>query len=80
MPRKDLPLRPAVPPPGTRPMILFGGPSDGTVTQGVTPPPGYRDFSGVLCVWHEVRIDLMPFWSGHDFKRQVDHWRDVQGE
>lgn len=59
-------------------MILFGGPRDGAVITAATPPPGYRDFSGVLCVWHLVRIDLMPFWAGHQFKRQVDHWHVQQ--
>jgi hypothetical protein len=68
-------LRPAVPPPATRSMIMFGGPCDGAVTQGVTPPPGYRDFDGALVVWHAVRIDAMPFWQGHTFKAAVKRWK-----
>jgi hypothetical protein len=71
---RDLPLRPAVPPPDLREMFLFGGPLDGTAITAAIPPPGYRDFAGALVVWHLLRIDLMPLWMQR-FKLAVEHWR-----
>lgn len=71
-------VRPAVPPPDDRELILFGGPLDGRITRGIAPPPGYRDFAGALCVWHAVRIASMPLWQGEQFKAAVRLWHLTQ--
>jgi hypothetical protein len=66
-------LRRAVPPSSGRHVICFGGPLDGADCFNLIPD-GYRDFGGVLIVWHAVKTSAMPMWRGHDFPEVVEHY------